>query len=673
MQVTPADKKRLALLRTVVAHHQDLYHTKDAPEITDEAYDSLVRELEALELLVDGAYSTVSNTIGGEVSNAFAKVTHRTRQWSFDKAFALAEVEDWEARIYKQLAAADTSVPKLTYVAEHKIDGLKLILTYKNGTLVQAVTRGDGTVGEDVTHSARTVRDIPLSLPQPIDIVVVGEVWLARKEFERINKARAKNEEPLFANPRNAAAGSLRQLDPEVARSRNLSMYCYDIDDLQVGTSTIATPRSQMDELTVLKKLGFNVNPYATVCISTQAVQKFYSTWADKRHTLPYGVDGVVLKVNDIKTQNILGYTARAPRFGIALKFSAEQVTTVVEDIMLQVGRTGVVTPVACLKPILVDGSTVARATLHNEDQIKRLDVRVGDTVILQKAGDIIPEVVEVVLALRPERTKPYRFPKTVSECGGDGAIERIPGEAAYRCVVLDSEFIHQKRLHYFVSKAGLNIDGVGPRIIDQLIEAGLIRESYDLFTLTIEEVEALPGFKRQAAHNIITAINNAKNQPLSRLLAAFGINLVGEETARLITKQFPTMDELQKATVADLENIHGIGLAVAQSLHSWLAVSHNKKIIQELLQHVSLIKPIIKNGTKVLEGKKIVLTGTLVRYSRDEAKELIRTHGGSVASSVSKKTDYVVVGAEAGSKADEAQVLGVPCLSEAEFLTLIA
>ncbi len=673
MQVTPADKKRLALLRNVVAYHQDLYHTKDTPEITDEAYDSLVRELEALELLVDGTFSHVSNAVGGQVSNAFTKVTHTTKQWSFDKAFTMEEVKDWEVRLHKQIAAADTSVPVLTYIAEHKIDGLKLILSYKNGVLLKAVTRGDGTVGEDVTHTAQTLKDIPATLSSNIDIEVVGEVWLARKEFERINKTRKKNDEPLFANPRNAAAGSLRQLDPEVARNRNLSMYCYDIDFIHVGTTNVATPLTQMDELTVLKKLGFNVNPHAKICTSITAVQKFYNTWADKRQTLPYGVDGVVLKVNDIKTQNILGYTTRAPRFGLAIKFSAEQVTTVVEDIMLQVGRTGVVTPVACLTPVLVDGSTVARATLHNEDQIKRLDVRVGDTVILQKAGDIIPEVVAVVLALRPEKTKPYRFPKIVSECGGDGAIERIPGESAYRCVVLDSDFLHLKRLHYFVSKAGLNIDGVGPRIIDQLFEAGLIRESYDLFTLTVEEVEALPGFKRQAAQNVITAISNAKTQPLARLLAAFGINLVGEETARLITKEFPTLEALQKASVVELENIHGIGLTVAQSLHSWLALPHNKKIIQGLLRHLELIEPTIKKGSKVFEGKKIVLTGTLKTYSRDEAKELIREHGGTVASSVSKKTDYVVVGAEAGGKADEARALGVPLLTETELMALIA
>ncbi len=673
MKVTPADQKRLAQLRAVIAHHQHLYHTKDAPEITDEAYDSLLRELEDLERTVEGALSTVSNTVGGEVSVAFDKVTHQFRQWSFDKAFNFGELADWEARLHKQIAAADTKVPTLAYVAEHKIDGLKLIITYKNGRLMQAVTRGDGVVGEDVTHTARTLSDVPDTLVHAIDITVVGEVWLARKEFERINTERSNNNEPLFANPRNAAAGSLRQLDPEIARSRNLSMYCYDIDFIAVKKSIVPTPQTQMEELEVLKSLGFTVNPYAVLCTTTKQIHDFYSKWSTKRETLPYGIDGVVLKVNDIKTQMILGFTARAPRFGIALKFSAQQVTTVVEDIMLQVGRTGVVTPVACLRPVLVDGSTVARATLHNEDQIKRLDVRVGDTVIIQKAGDIIPEVVEVVVALRPEKTKPYRFPKKIKECGGDGSIERIPGEAAYRCVVLDSEFLHLKRLHYFVSKAGLNIDGVGPRIIDQLFEAGLIKESYDLFTLKMEAIEALPGFKQQAAQNVISAIEKATTQTLSRLLCALGIDTVGEETARLITQEFPTIEALQNASVKDLENIHGIGLVVAQSLHAWLHDARNKKNLQGLLKHIKLVQPITKKSGKMLTGKKIVLTGTLQRYSRDEAKELIRAHGGMVAGSVSKKTDYVVMGAEAGSKADEARALGVAILSEAEFLDLIA
>jgi DNA ligase (NAD+) len=673
MTVSQADKDRLVKLRALIAHHQHLYHTVDAPEITDEAYDSLLRELEALELLVEGAISPVSNAIGAQVSDAFAKVVHTNRQWSFDKAFTFLELEDWMARIHKQISVADAQMPTVTYVAEHKVDGLKLIVTYKNGALVQAVTRGDGVVGEDVTHTARTIKDVPEQLTAAIDIVVVGEVWLAETEFRRINRERQKNNEPLFANPRNAAAGSLRQLDPEVARSRNLSLTCYDIDYLDVKKSGLSAPTSQIDELKLLKQIGLSVNTHAKLCRNQKELEHFYEHWNSNRRTLAYGIDGVVVKVNDIKTQNLLGYTAKAPRFGIALKFPAEQVTTVVESIELQVGRTGVITPVAHLTPVLVDGSTVARATLHNEDQIKRLDIRVGDTVILQKAGDIIPEVVAVVMELRPKHTIAYRFPKKVALCGGDGSIERIPGEAAYRCVSLASEFLHFKRLHYFVSKAGLNIDGVGPRIIDQLLEAGLISDAADLFTLTVPELETLPGFKRKAAQNVITAIENATVQPIERFLTALGIEQVGEETARIIVRQFPSMEMLLKATTQDLAQIHGVGEVVATSLTTWLADPTNRKLLTRLLKHITLTAPKISSGTSVFSGKTLVLTGTLSTITRDEAKELIRAAGGTVSGSVSKKTDYVVVGDQAGSKAADAQTLGVPMLTEAEFLERIA
>jgi len=668
-----ADKDRLIKLRDLVAHHQHLYHTVDAPVITDEAYDSLLRELESLELKLEGKVSSTSDAIGGEVNVAFSKVKHAAKQWSFDKAFTFIELSDWILRIKKQIIAADAKVPDLSYVAEHKVDGLKLILIYKNGQLVQAVTRGDGEYGEDVTHTARMIKDIPQNLKFVMDITVVGEVWLSLTEFIRINKDRAKNEEALFANPRNAAAGSLRQLDPEIARSRNLSMFCYDIDFIDVQKSGLPAPVTQMGELELLKKLGFPVNPNAKLCATQKEIESYYIHWAKKRKSLPYGIDGVVLKVNDIETQELLGYTAKAPRFGIALKFPAEQVTTIVEAIELQVGRTGVITPVAHLKPVLVDGSMVARATLHNEDQIKRLDIRVGDTVILQKAGDIIPEVVEVVLDLRPAKTTPYRFPKTVASCGGDGSIERIPGEAAYRCVSLASDFLHLKRLHYFVSKAGLNIDGVGPRIIDQLIDANLIKEADDLFTLTVEEVEALPGFKRKAAENVITAIKNARVQTLARFLTALGIEQVGEETARIITKHFNTLEDLMSATETDLAKIHGVGEVVASSLTNWLSDKKNQKTVMNLSKYITFTKPENPKSNTKLSGMTVVLTGTLEKLTRDEAKELIREAGGNVGSSVSKKTNYVVVGRDAGSKAAEAKALSVPILTEDEFMAFIA
>jgi DNA ligase (NAD+) len=668
-----ANSDRLFKLRDLVAYHQHCYHTLDTPEITDEAYDSLLRELEQLELQLEGKISLVSNAIGGASSEAFSKVTHTNRQWSFDKAFTFTELADWIARIEKQIIASDTKIANIQYVAEHKIDGLKLILTYREGILLQAVTRGDGVIGEDVTHTARTIKDVPSVLKEKIDIVVVGEVWLAEHEFARINAEREKNDEALFANPRNAAAGSLRQLDPEIAKSRNLSLTCYDIDTIDVKQSGCSIPTSQYAELQILKQLGFQVNQYATLCKNQSDIESFYNMWTHKRKSLSYGIDGVVVKVNDVKTQELLGYTAKAPRFGIALKFPAEQVTTIVESIELQVGRTGVITPVAYLAPVLIDGSTVARATLHNEDQIKRLDIRVGDTVILQKAGDIIPEVVAVVFELRPVNTKPYRFPKKVALCGGDGSIERIPGEVAYRCVSLTSDFLHVKNMHYFVSKAGLNIDGVGPRIIDQLVEANLIQDVDDLFTLTTEQVEVLPGFKRKAAENVIGAIAKARTQTLARFLTALGIEQVGEETARIITRTYTSLNELRNVSKDELARIHGVGDVVAASLVNWFSDKKNSAKVERLSQHITFTTVTAPIADTVFSGKTIVLTGTLQSMTRDEAKERIRTAGGHVGSSVSKKTDYVVVGLDAGSKSVEAKKLGVPILDEKEFTNLLA
>lgn len=668
--VTPS---RLEKLRTLVAYHQQKYHQDDAPEITDEAYDSLVRELAVLEERTEGAPSSVTTAVGAPARAAFAKVVHAVPQWSFDNVFSLAELGDWEDRLRRLIAEADVASAKFSYVAEHKIDGLKVVLTYEKGNLIHAVTRGDGTVGEDVTHTARTIRDVPETLTAPVDLICVGEVWLASSELDRINRDRADQGEPLFANPRNAAAGSLRQLDPDVARTRNLSMYCYDIDAFAPRGTELAVPQTQFAELALLKTLGLTTNAHAKRCADIAAVQTFYTHWLDRKHELPYGVDGVVIKVDEIAIQKIAGYTARAPRFGVAYKFPAEQVTTVVEDIGLQVGRTGVVTPVAHLRPVSVAGSTVARATLHNEDQITRLDIRIGDTIVLQKAGDVIPEVVSVILALRPEKTKPYRFPKTVAGCGGDGRIERIPGEAAYRCVVTDSVELHRKRLYYFVSKAGLNIDGVGPKIIDQLLEAELIATYADLFTVTIDDLLQLPGFKIKAAENVVDAITAARTQPLYRFIAALGIPEVGEETARLLASYFGTLAAIQQASMPDLVVVHGIGEETADSVYSWLRQAENRVTVAELLKYITLEAAVASVGGAHLAGKTFVLTGTLDTMTRDEAKEKIRLAGGLVAGSVSRKTDYVVVGSNAGTKADAATALGVPTITEAEFQSLIA
>ncbi len=667
---TPEQKKRLKQLRETISYHQKRYHEEDAPEISDEAYDALLEELQKLELAVKGKVGVVATAVGGSVSEAFSKVTHKARQWSFDNVFDKTELLEWGDRVQRGLSDADKGKEKVSFVAEHKIDGLKLVIEYREGRLVRTATRGDGTVGEDVTHSASTIATLPKILNEPVSLLCVGEVWLSEKDFERINTERAAAGEALFANPRNAAAGSLRQLDAEVSRRRNLSLTVYDLDLLDVHHTQLAVPTTQWEELQFLKSLGLPTDKNSKLCKSLDEIQAFYDSWKEKRDTLVHGIDGVVIKVNEVPLQKALGYTAKAPRFGIAYKFPAVEATTVVEDIQLQVGRTGVITPVAHLRPVRIDGSTVSRATLHNEDNINRLDVRIGDTIILRKAGDIIPEIVSVILTLRPSKTKAYRFPSTVSECGDDGSIERIPGEAAYRCVSRDSGVLHRQRLYYFVGKTALNIDGVGPKIIDAFLDNGLISTHADLFTLTEGDIKDLPGFKDKSAENIIAAIDAVRTLPLHRFLVGLSIDNVGEETARLLADRFGSVASLRAATAQDIAAIYGIGEVVADSIHTWFKDKNHLKIVDELLHYVTLEAE--KATSATLEEKTFVLTGTLVKYSRDEAKEEIQKRGGKVSGSVSKKTNYVVVGAEPGSKVDEASRLGVTVLDEKAFLKLI-
>lgn len=659
---------RIKKLQELITYHQERYHRDDAPEISDEAYDSLVNELADLTGGRHDSGDTTVSAVGAAASGAFAKVTHRSRQWSFDNVFTLDELADWEQKLERYLRGNDVQFSALTYVAEHKIDGLKLVVEYEAGKLVRAATRGDGVVGEDVTHTALTIKDVPQTLKYPVDLIVVGEVWLSYKEFERINTEQAAAGEKLYANPRNTAAGSLRQLDPAVAAARKLSFFAYDVDHFEARQAKLAVPTTQLEELTLLKKLGCTVNPHNQLCKSIDEVESYYQTWTKKQKMLPYGADGVVLKVNDIRLQTELGYTAKSPRFGIAYKFPSEEATTVVEDIQLQVGRTGVITPVAHLRPVLIAGSTVSRATLHNEDEIKRLDVRVGDTVILKKAGDIIPKVLSVMTELRPAGTKPYKFPKKVTGCGGDGSIERVPGEAAYRCVDRSGDTLNRQRLYYFVSKQALDFDGIGPRIIDQLLDAGLVSEPGDLFTLEKGDFLELEGFKEKAADNAMKAIEASRAIPLHRFLIGLSIDGVGEETARLLAEHFGSLQTLRAASESDIAAIYGIGETVASELTTWFADVQNKKLTDDLLAHVAIEEMERKRTDTPLSGKSLVFTGTLPNLGRDEAKDMARKAGAKIVSSVSKKTDYVVVGADPGSKAQKAAELGVPVLDEAAF-----
>ncbi len=666
--------KRARELASLIEFHRKLYHEKDEPEISDEAYDSLVQELLALKNKypeIDAQYIE-TDVVGGRPSDAFKKVEHRVRQWSFDNVFSDTELKEWEDRLKRVLEKHDLGAKKMTFVSEHKIDGLKIILEYTKGKLVRATTRGDGVIGEDVTHTARMIKDIPHVLTSSVTIIAVGEAWLSRAEFIRINKERKKAEEPLFANPRNAAAGSVRQLDPEVTRSRKLSFFTYDIDYIDQYTLKDELPLTQDEELKFLKKLGFTTNPYAQFCKTIEDAIEDYKKWVPKKNAMPYGMDGTVIKVNEIALQNALGYTAKSPRFGIAYKFPSEEATTVIEDIVLQVGRTGVLTPVAHLRPVRIAGSTVSRATLHNEDQIKRLDLRIGDTVILQKAGDVIPEILSVLLPLRPKRTKPYVFPSKVPECGGDGSIERIPGMSAYRCVAKESDILHRRRLYYFVSKGALNIDGVGPRIIDLLLQHNLINSAVNLFTLTPGDLEGLPGFKEKAVMNVVNSIEKARNVPLHRLLVALSIDHVGEETARVIAEAMGSIEHIRNASREELAGIYGVGEIVADSLASWLQNKTHAKELDELLKYIEIESPNKNKKQGGLEGKTFVFTGTLPTLSRDESEDLARSRGASVTSSVSKNTSYVVVGSDPGSKAEKAEKLGVTILNETEFIKLI-
>lgn len=663
--------ERIKKLRELVAYHQGLYHTKDAPEISDEAYDSLVRELRELEGVGEEGIS-VANRVGSTPNEAFAKVRHQVRQWSLNNVFDESELAEWSDGLRRRLVSEGMPDAVLEYDVGHKLDGLKIVLTYERGQLVRAATRGDGVTGEDVTHTALTIGDVPKSLTKPVSLVAVGEVWLSEKEFERINKEREKEELPLFANPRNAAAGSLRQLDPEITAKRKLSVIVYDLDLIDVDGTEIPVPKTQQEEIELLGKLGFPIGEHSVLFTDIEGVIGYYKEWGKKRGALAYGVDGIVVKVNSIALQNRLGFTAKAPRFAVAFKFPAEQATTVVEDIVLQVGRTGVVTPVAHLSPTRIAGSVVSRATLHNEDQISRLDVRIGDTVILQKAGDVIPEIVSVVKELRPNGTKPYRFPKKVDGCGGDGSIERIPGEAAWRCVMLDSDFINRRKLYHFVGKTAFNMDGVGPRIIDQLLDEGLINEPYDLFTLEVGDLVGLEGFQQKSAENVINSIKTSSEIDLSRFLVSLSVPNVGEETARLIADYCGSLDRVKTISAEELSQIYGVGEIVARSVADFMKVRRNQDLLRELQKYVTIKDSRLSVKKTELTGKTVVFTGALESLSRDEAKQLARQCGAHVTDSVSKKTDYLIAGSDSGTKAEKATALGVKVLSETEFLKMV-
>jgi len=659
--------KRHKKLKEAIEHHRHLYHTYDKPEISDEAYDSLSKELK--ELIKE--YSTLASAdnpterIGGEPLKEFSKVVHTIKQWSFNDAFSGDEMMDFDARVKRFLKQDTGKDISPTYTVEHKIDGLKIILEYRSGILFRASTRGDGEVGEDVTNNVKTIASVPLTINMPIDIIVEGEIWMAKTQLEILNKERKRKGEEVFANARNVAAGSIRQLDPKITASRKLQTFIYDIAQYE------KMPRRQYDELIFLKKLGFSVNSHFKHCKDIKETLHYWQEWQKKIGKEDYLADGIVVKVDEREYQEIIGYTGKAPRWGIAFKFPAEQVTTILEDIVFQVGRTGVVTPVAHLRPVSVAGSTVSRATLHNEDEIKRLDVRIGDTVILQKAGDVIPDIVSVVPELRSKDSKPFVFPKSVPACGGDGKIERIHGQSAWRCVSKDSFDQHKRRFYHFVSKKCLDVDGLGPKVVDVLLLQNLASTFDDIFTLKKGDLLALPRFAEKSVENLLASIEKARKVTLPRFLASLSIPQVGEETAYDVAEHFGSIEEIMDAKYQEIEDIYGVGPIVAQAIVDWFKNTENKNLVRNLLKHVEIQK-VKKVGNLLLKDKTFVFTGSLPTLEREAGQEMVRKAGGEVSSSVSKNTDYVVAGESAGSKLDKARKLGVKVISEEEFLKLV-
>lgn len=708
-------KKRIEKLSAEINKLRYEYHTLDKPDVTDEVYDSLMSELRSLEKEFpefDFADSPAKR-IGGQPLAKFQKVKHKTRQWSFDDVFDFSELQKWEEKIKRMIEKnALLQNEKLEYIAEIKIDGLKIILNYEDGIFAGGATRGDGIIGEDVTENIKTVYSVPLKLTSSIDLVAVGECWLSKSELERINNVRKIKKEALFANSRNAAAGSIRQLDPKIAASRKLDCFVYDIDHITYNmkheTKKNKIPQTQMEELELLEEFGFNVNKERKLCKSVQEIQEFYDSWKNKKDKENYGIDGIVIKINSRVIQEALGYTGKSPRWGVAYKFPAQKVTTVVEKIDVQIGRTGALTPVAHLRPVKVAGSMVSRATLHNEDEIKRLGIMIGDTVVIQKAGDVIPEVVEVLKNLRSGKEKEFQMPSVCPICGSKIRRENLNQEklktknyqsktklsAATYCINPKCFAQEKEKIIHFVSKKGFNIDGMGEKIVEQLMNEGLVSNFADIFELKYGDLESLERFAEKSAKNLLEAIENSKKIDFSKFLFALGIRHLGEEGAVLIAKviktefsifnfkfsnnfQFSISNFIKIFPNISKDNwmeIKGVGEKLAESLIEWFSDKENLMVLKRMedLGVKIILEKEIENKNKKLENLTFVLTGEMQNFTRDKVKDMIRKEGGNVSSSVSTKTDYVVVGSNPGSKFQKAKQLGVRIINEEDFEKMV-
>lgn len=652
--------RRVEELRSQLHYHNYRYYVLDDPAITDQEYDALMRELVALEERYPELVTPDSPTqrVGHAPLSQFATIRHAQPMLSLANAFDGEELAAFVSRIQRQVGT------EVEFVCELKIDGLAVSLDYEEGVFVRGATRGDGFEGEDITANLRTVRSIPLRLNQPVTANVRGEVYMPRADFQRLNEQRAAKGESLFANPRNAAAGSLRQLDPNITASRRLDVFLYALN-------MAGGPGAHLDALNFLKELGFRTNPHARLCRGLEEIEAFIAHWTARRAELPYDIDGIVVKVNDLALQGELGNTARSPRWAVAYKFPAEQVITKVLDIDVQVGRTGILTPLAHLEPVQVAGSTVSRATLHNADIVAQRDVRIGDYVVIQKAGDVIPEIVRSLPERRTGEETLFAMPSECPACGSE--VVRLPGEAATRCVNKACPAQQQERIIHFASRGAMDIEGLGPAIVDQLIQAGLVRSAADLYRLKKEDLLGLERFGEKSAQNLIDAIAGSKDRPLARLIFALGIRLVGAEVARELANHFHSIHELGKATEEELMAVPAIGEKIARSVVDFFSDPENQRLIGELEEvGVSLETQVEQESGDALAGLTFVVTGKLGQFSRSEIEGQLRQLGANVTSSVSKKTDYLVAGEKAGSKLDKARELGVPVLSEAELLDFL-
>ena len=659
-------KERIEELRKKTEYFAKKYYDEDKPEISDFEYDMMMVELRNLEKEYPEFKSEDSLTqkVGGHVKEGFQKVTHEVPLQSLQDVFSIAEVNEYIGKINEK--AKENNIENKRYVVETKIDGLSSALEYKQGKFVRGATRGNGLVGEDVTENLKTIKTIPMELNEKIDIIVRGEVFISKKDFEKMNQKREEEGEELFANARNAAAGSLRQLDSKITKTRPLDIYIFNVQKIEGKEFN-----SHFEELEYLEKLGFNVNPVRIPCKDEKEVEEAIKEIGRKREKLTFDIDGAVVKVDDLKFREILGQTAKTPRWAIAYKYPPERKETKLKDIICQVGRTGVITPMAILEPVKVAGSTISKTTLHNEDFIKEKDLKIGDTVVIQKAGDVIPEIVEVKKNKRTGEEKDFQMPKVCPVCGAEAVREE--GEAAVRCTGIECPAKLFRNLVHFASREAMNIDGLGEQIIKQLLDKGLIGNMADIYSLTLEDIASLKKNGKKFAENLINAINNSKQNDLYRLITAFGIRHVGTKAAKVLAKKYKTMDRLMEVTSSELALVEDIGPIMADSIREFFLQDQTIDLIKRLKQAGVNMKYIEEEGSdERFFGKTFVLTGTLEKYTRGEAGNIIEKFGGKTSSSVSKKTDYVLAGEEAGSKLTKAQNLGVKIITEQEFDELI-